>query len=172
METAQDDETFIRFKGNGVTSTLSPSQLLTYTNDYTTLPYGSNMGQFHSSGVTLWNYANIIGTFTVQNLLSGLHCQLSMMIKSGSTVKQGLIIDSSYDDGAIITLFPKGTDTYGRIVISTDDGTIKLYNTSNTNTVTINRTGDITCTSLHVNGSITSTGSNVANLSYTVVSTF
>lgn len=172
METAQDDETFIRFKGNGVTSTLSPSQLLAYTNDYTTLPYGSNMGQFHSSGVTLWNYENIIGNFTVQNLLSGLQCQFYMNNKSGSTVKQGLMINSSYDNGASITLFPKGTDSYGRIVISTSDGTIKLYNTSNTNTVTINRTGDITCTSLHVNGSITSTGSNVANLSYTVVSTF
>lgn len=94
------------------------------------------------------------------------------MNKSGSTVKTGFIISSSYNSGATITLYPKGSETYGRIVISTNDGTIKLYDTSNTNTVTINRTGDITCTSLHVNGSITSTGSNVANLSYTVVSTF
>lgn len=172
IETNQDTQDFIRLQGDAVTSTLSPTQLLAYTNDYATFPYGSSVGQFHSSGVTLWNYDNIIGTFVTQNLPSGLQCQLSMMNKSGSTVKTGFIISSSYNGGATITLYPKGSETYGRIVISTNDGTIKLYDTSNTNTVTINRTGDITCTSLHVNGSITSTGSNVANLSYTVVSTF
>ena len=59
-----------------------------------------------------------------------------------------------------------------RVYTYTSDYSAPDGSNNSTNTVTINRTGDITCTSLHVNGSITSTGSNVANLSYTVVSTF
>lgn len=172
IETNQDTQDFIRLKGNNVTTTLSPTQLFAYTNDYTTFPYGSRSGQLHAAGVTLRSYENIIGTFAVQNLPSGVNCQLSMMNTNGSTTQPGLAVMSSYANGASIILYPKGTEANARIVISTNDGTIKFYDTSGTNTVNIDRDGNIRCTSLTVSGSIRSTGSNVANLSYTVVSTF
>ena len=151
IDTAADSTDYIRLRGNNSTATLSNNQLFTYTNDYSTFPYGQWSTQCATGGITIRNYNDTIMIFGMTMPSDNNPSpRVTLMNKSGlNNVKPGLSLSTSYSGGATIAMSPKGSET-GGAAINLNSGTreITLRNTSNTQTVSIKGTGNITCVSL------------------------
>lgn len=145
--TASNDKIYLRFNNGSLQNSIaiSPSGLGVSESG----TYGSFNTAVNARGITVSNPSVGTGGTTYASILRPTTGNGVQMILCDYNGAERMVFD--------------GANTLGKLSFK-NSGSVTASVTPSS--------GDITCTSLHVNGSITCTGSNVANLSYTVVSTF